>query len=296
MILKENRVIIRAFWLKGNFMGKERLRVLDKEKYKKRQKEKKETNRKKQIRRASREKRRFVRKAIEPYYERFRKLKDRHILIVFKDTENMERILLQKHDIGGKAVLLSLPIITEEMITEYLNKSEENMASENSIAPFNNKVIIQDLIESLYGVRANSITDMSSANMIICKDCAVTKQIEDLFPINVRPYSTENYYSNAVATTVRGRRVFSGKSLKNYFCINTNKLGNTYVFQDTLTEIALYKAISGKIEMDRVRADASSLGERKLLGNSLYQLMCVFSDDDIRFQNEEKENSRLEEK
>lgn len=277
-------------------MSKERLRVVNKEKYKKRQKVKKEANKKREIRRVSREKRRFVRRAIEPYYDRFRKYKDRHVLIVFKDTENMERILLQNHNIGGKAILLSLPIITEEMITEYLNKSEESNASENKIASFSNKVIIQDLIESLYGVKANSITDMSSANMIICKDCSLVDHKEDLFPINVRPYSTENYYSNAVATTVRGRRVFSGKSLKNFFSLSTNKLGNTYVFQDTLTEIALYKAISGKVEMDRVREDANALGERKLLGNSMYQLMCVFSDDESRFQNEEEENSRLEEK
>ena len=45
----------------------------------------------------SRETRKYVRKKIEPYYNAFREFKDKHLLFVLKDTENMERILLQKN-------------------------------------------------------------------------------------------------------------------------------------------------------------------------------------------------------
>ena len=88
---------------------KNRERECDKENYKKKQKKKRIIKQRRQAHAISRENRKYVRKKIEPYYNAFRQFKDKHLLFVLKDTDNMERILLQKNDIGKGIILLTLP-------------------------------------------------------------------------------------------------------------------------------------------------------------------------------------------
>lgn len=100
---------------------KNRERKCNKEKYKRKQKRKKLMKQKRLARASSRELRNYVRSKNKPYYDAFRNFKDKHILFVIKDTDNMERILFQKNDIGRGITLLSLPVINEDMIEEYLS-------------------------------------------------------------------------------------------------------------------------------------------------------------------------------
>ena len=53
----------------------------------------------------------------------------------------MERILFLKKSIGDGNILLTLPVINEEMITEYLSNFQSVEVSETSITNVNNEAI-----------------------------------------------------------------------------------------------------------------------------------------------------------
>ena len=68
--------------------GKPRARVVDKERYKKKQKAKKAEKKLKKDRAISRESRNFVRMQIKPYFKAIRDYANKSVLIIMKDTEN----------------------------------------------------------------------------------------------------------------------------------------------------------------------------------------------------------------
>lgn len=276
-------------------MKKDRLRVVDKERFKRREKVKRDEKQKREIRKVSKEKRTYIRKKVMPYYDRFRNYKDRHILVVLKDTENMDRILLQKHNLGHNAVLLSLPVVTEGMISDYLSRDvQENRGNNTEVAASDDKIGIKELVEYYFGIKTNKVIDSQDANLTICRDCHAVKKADDLFPVNVRPYSTGNFYSNEVSTTLHGRRIHSGKGLQKFFVLDGNNLGNVYVFQDTLVEIALYRALAGKIRKEEVLMDAFLYGKKGYLDPSEKDLILIDSTIRKRFENERRENAELE--
>ena len=73
--------------------SKEQRRAEDK--HNKELKRKRDQKQKRKAHAISREKRNYVRRKISPYYEAFRRYNNKHLLIVLKDTENMEKILFQ---------------------------------------------------------------------------------------------------------------------------------------------------------------------------------------------------------
>lgn len=247
-------------------MGKDRLRNTNKEKYRKRQKEKTQRTLKRAKHQQSREYRNRLRRDIKMYSNRYRDLRDRHILMVLKDTDKTERILLQKNKIdNGKSILLTLPIITEEMIETYLDveKDRNETSDSTDIANVDDTKRISDMLKYFFGVETSNITLIPRSPLLICKDCNLLSKKDDLLKVTVKPYDTLNWYRDGVFTTQRGLRVYNGTSLKDIFVINGMDLKNTYVYQDTVMELALYKGWADKEPMGKIVSEAILCKHRK---------------------------------
>ena len=273
---------------------KHRERKYNKENYKKKQKKKRIIKQRKQSYMISRETRKYVRKKIEPYYNAFREFKDKHLLFVLKDTENMERILLQKNDIGNGIILLALPVINEDMINQYLSSIPSEESNESCLDTTSN-VALNGLINYYYSVSSEEIKDCPEANMMIFRNCQEVGCQNNLVALNVRPYDLNTWY-NSETTTINGVKVYKGNKLKTFFKIDEN-LGKTYIFHDTIMEILLYKAMMGKIEYQYLLEDHQMLAKKGNQFKNLYALM-VTDEDEIqrRFEREEQEDFELEER
>lgn len=271
---------------------KNRERKCNKENYKKKQKKKRIIKQRRQAQAISRENRKYVRKKIEPYYDAFRQFKDKHLLFVLKDTDNMERILLQKNDIGKGLTLLTLPVINEDMITQYLNDVPSEEATNFSLSNDNNQAL-NGLINYYYSVSSDEIKDNPQANMIFFRNCKLLGTQDSLVPLNVRPYNLNTWY-NSETTTINGVKVYKGNKLKTFFKIDEN-LGKTYIFHDTIMEILLYKAMMGKIKYEDLLSDHQMLAKKGNLFSGLYAIIET-NEDEIyhRFEKEQQEDQDLE--
>ena len=271
---------------------KNRERKSNKENYKKKQKKKRIIKQRRQAHAISRENRKYVRKKIEPYYDAFRQFKDKHLLFVLKDTNNMERILLQKNDIGKGITLLTLPVINEDMITQYLSDVTSEEGTYFSLSNDNNQAL-NGLINYYYSVSSCEITDCPQTNMIFFRNCKLLRARDNLVPLNVRPYNLNTWY-NSETTTINGVKVYKGKKLKTFFEIDEN-LGKTYIFHDTIMEILLYKAMMGKIKYEDLLSDHKMLAPKGNLFSGLYAIIATNEDEiNHRFEKEQQEDQDLE--
>ena len=273
---------------------KNRERKYDKENYKKKQKRKQKIKQRRQSLTISRETRKYVRNQIEPYYSSFREFKDKHLLFVLKDTDNMERVLLQKHDLGKGITLLSLPVINGDMIHEYLSDTQGDSSSTQDLSCAENEAI-NGLTNYFYSITSDEIKDTPETNMMIFRNCKMTGSREDLIPLNVRPYDQNTWYGNET-TTVHGVKVFKGNNLKTFFKTGEN-LSKTYVFLDTITELLLYKAMMGKINYHALLEDHMELAKHGNMFAPLYLALSTDFDELFeRFKNEHKESQKLDER
>lgn len=270
---------------------KNRERKSNKEKYKQKQKKKKLIKQERQVRESSRELRNNVRNSIKPFYDAFRNFKDKHILFVIKDTDNMEKILFLKKSIGDGNILLTLPVINEEMITEYLSNFQSVEVSETSITNVNNEAI-KGFVRHYYSVCSNEVLDIPQMNMILFTNCKLLESIDDLVPLNVRPYDLNTWYSGD-STSLNGFRVYNGKKLKTFFQINDN-LGKTYVFHDTLIQILLYRSLKGKINYSELLSDHEALAKKKFLSTGNFYAIMATNEAEIRERfSKEYQESRI---
>ena len=258
---------------------KNRERKSNKEKYKQKQKKKKLIKQERQARESSRELRNNVRNSIKPFYDAFRNFKDKHIMFVIKDTDNMERILFLKKSIGDGNILLTLPVINEEMITEYLSNFQSVEVSETSITNVNNEAI-KGFVRHYYSVCSNEVLDIPQMNMILFTNCKLLESRDDLVSLNVRPYDLNTWYSGD-STSLNGFRVYNGKKLKTFFQINDN-LGKTYVFHDTLIQILLYRSLKGKINYSELLSDHEALAKKKFLSTGSFYAIMATNETEIR--------------
>ena len=278
----------------GGFMAeKDREKKCNKEKYLKKQKKKKKINEIRRNRKISRDKRNQIRHAVEPTFSAFRNFIDKHLLFVVKDTENMERVLLQKVDIGNGQTLLTLPIINEKMADEYL-KSIDYSGQLKSNTLILNDFFIYDLIDFYYSIKVDNIIRMDQSNMFIFKDCDVSEN-NNLIALNVRPYNLNTWYEKEV-TTLGGTKIYKGKKLNTFFRLDDNiDYSNTYILNDTVIELLLYKASMKKIDARALLDDIDSLSQKTFLSiGELYKVSVTdFDQLKNRFKNENKENDEL---
>ena len=276
--------------------SKEQRRAEDK--HNKELKRKRDQKQKRKAHAISREKRNYVRRKISPYYEAFRRYNNKHLLIVLKDTENMEKILFQTHPLGRGMTLISLPAISEEMIQEYLALAPREKTSVTAVSA-DDKEAINGFASHFFGVRANDIMDVPESNMLVMRQCQITNRRDGLVPLNVRPYNTYTWYTNE-ATTLRGFRVYSGKQLKRFFGMDGQDVSKTYVFQDTLSEILVYRAMRGKLKLGDVAIDHELYAKRSAISTGPHDLIYVgrneFSELYGRFKNEREETADLDER
>lgn len=270
--------------------SKEKTENIKRDKYLKKKSNKRKKENLKKARAISRKRRNEVRNTVRPY-NTFRNLDNKSLLFIMGDTDNMESVLLQKRDIGNNRVLLTLPTLTSEMVTDYL---DENVLDDDTTQLMGDvdEQIIKDVISKQYSITVNEMIDCPSGNMFVIKDFEMDSNREDLIPINIRPYNLYTWYDRDF-TSVDSARIYTGKKLHTFFKISAD-VSNVYVLQDTILKLLLYKAMMKKINMVQLYDDVKSLSRRGSIGSSLYQIMTAdFYELYGRFKNETKENEIL---
>ena len=272
---------------------KERARNVDREKYLKKQKKKRKKKELKKAQAISRNKRNEVRNSVKDY-NTFKNICNKSILFIIGDTANMESILLQKHDIGKNRILLTLPVVNQEMLDNFLNDNPSTETSETSLTSASDQ-ILKDIIYYYYSISADNIYDYPEGNMLVIKDFKLSRYNKNnLISVNVRPYNLNTWYKNEFST-IDASRIYNGKKLKTFFNLGRDP-SNIYVIQDTILKILLYKAIMRKINMEGLLSDIEVLARRGSFAGKLYQLMATDKNElHRRFQNEGKENRELNE-
>lgn len=268
-----------------------------KEKKKKRQQKKRKIKQRRQAQAISRKYRNFLRHQISPFYDSFRQFKNKHLLFVLKDTDNMEKVLLQKNNIGYDNTLLTLPIINKEMLDTYLKSLPEEEATSFDLSCDNNQAL-KRFINHYYSVNSDEIIDCPEANMVIFRNCKLLGVQDNLMPTSVRPYNVVTWFNDESATK-NGLRIYKGKKLRTFFNLSdkvNEDIKKTYIFQDTLSQLLLYKAKMKKIELDDVLSDHSMLAKKD--NSPFLNALVVANIGDIanRFENEEQENQELGER
>lgn len=269
-----------------------RERKYNKENYKRKQIIKRRKKEKREKQAISRKYRNEIRKSIRPYFEAFRKYAGKNLLFVMKDTENMECILLQEVDLGNGRILLTLPVITEDMINEYLQSVTQQPSTESSIANLDDTAM-NDLIEHYYSVRPGCSIDNEYANIMVLRECKVTGNYGNLVPLTVRPYNVNKWYSDEFST-LGGFRIYKGNKLTTFFKIDDiENYTKTFIFHDTIAMIIVYKAMMGKIKVQSAIEDLSSMSKKRF-SSSLYQILATdFTELFERFKNEKAESDEL---
>ncbi len=166
--------------------NKERWRVTQKKRFDVNKRKKKRAKIKKQSLEASRKVRSYVRAQIKPYFSAFRDIKNKNLLFVIKDSDNMERVLLQKSSLGNGYSLLHLPQISQDMIDQYLENVPHKQAAHFSLSADNNEAL-KGIIEHYFSISFNDIQDCPQGHMLVLRNCNPIGISENLIPLNVRP-------------------------------------------------------------------------------------------------------------
>ncbi len=265
------------------------------EKNNKKQQKKRKTKQRKQAQAISRKHRNSLRKIINPYYNSFRQFKNKHLLFVLKDTENMEQVLLLKNDVGCGNTLLTLPVINQEMIDTYLKSLPEEESTSFDLSIIDNQAL-KKFVNHYYSIDSDEIIDCPEANMVIFRNCMLLDIQDNLMSINVRPYNVSTWF-NGESTTKNGRRIFEGKKLRTFFNFSDKldkDIKKIYIFQDTLSQLLLYKSKMNKVALEDVLSDHEMLAKKDY--SPFINSLLVANPIDIakRFINEEKETQELE--
>lgn len=183
-------------------------------------KKKEKLNRDRQI---SRDRRNSLRRQIRDNVSAHRNNQVLHVLFISKETENMEKVLFAMATLEKEGYLINLPIIPKEDDKDF-----------------------KKLILLHWGIEAQDFELIEGTNLLVVKDFSIVDNKENLVEIMVRPYNEYTWYDNKCETTLYGERIFRGKKLKDFFVVK-NDLEDVFVFQDTITEILLYRIKEQKI-------------------------------------------------
>lgn len=228
---------------------KNRERKNNREKYEKKKREKRHKEQLKQAQAISREKRNEVRNGIKPYFYNFRTYKNKHILLVLGETENTETVLLQKFKMKStkKGMLLALPVLTEEMIDEFLSNVSTEESEKTGIVGDDNDRVLKDFIKYNFAVEPDEIT--ITKNVIFAENCKMLESKENLIKATVQPYKGKRWFEGDIAT-IHGYRIYKGNRLRKFIKTSLQDLDDVYMYQDTVTEFAMYKSLKKKIDIE----------------------------------------------
>ncbi|MBQ7667925.1 MAG: hypothetical protein IJS47_01185 [Clostridia bacterium] len=263
---------------------KQRERKVDKDRYKKKQKKKKAKNKLHKAMAISRGNRNYIRKQIRPYYNALRDYLNKSVLIVLKDTDNMEKILFKIDSIGKEMSFISIPIISDDMLEEYFTSTRFFEQEDSKYIIKSGDNTIKDFIKYFFAVDAEEVINLD--RLLILKNCKILAKKDGFVTLNVRPYDVTTWYCGDT-TTLNGYRIFKGKKLKTFF--NTSlDLSKVCIHYDTLALILMYRSFVGKINGNEFLADNAFLAQRHFLQPG-YLYLAFYNDEETiykRFKNE----------
>jgi hypothetical protein len=177
-------------------------------------------------RQISRDRRNSIKREVANFVDNDNALDAFNVLFVLKDTDNMEEVFLTIQNIR-RGFFLSLPNISADSFS------------------VSDKASIKNVIYNKFGIRSDNIQLINNTRLIVVKDFVMNKKLDKFARVIVRPYSYYTWYRDNRVTSINGFRIYSGKELKNYFRIPHPE--NLFIFQDTLTKLALYKVHERKV-------------------------------------------------
>jgi len=178
-------------------------------------------------RKISRDRRNSVKRAIAEFVDKDNASDVFNVLFVLKDTNSMEEVFLNIKKIEH-GYFLNLPSISASVF-----KNSEDSS-------------VKDIIYNTFGIKSDNIELINNTRLIVVKDFTVNRNLNNFTRVIVRPYSYYTWYRDNCLTSIDGFRIYSGNELKNYFRINNTN--NLFVYQHTLTKLALYKIHMKKID------------------------------------------------
>lgn len=177
-------------------------------------------------RQISRDRRNSIKREVANFVDNDNALDAFNVLFVLKDTNSMEEVFLNIKKIEH-GYFLNLPSISASVF-----KNSEDSS-------------VKDIIYNTFGIKSDNIELINNTRLIVVKDFVMNKKLDNFARVIVRPYSYYTWYRDNRVTSINGLRIYSGKELKNYFRIPHPE--NLFIFQDTLTKLALYKVHERKV-------------------------------------------------
>lgn len=193
----------------------------------------------KKDRQLSRDKRNNLRKSTRVTLTDSLKDDSVHIIPIISETEHMERVLLEKRKLNEQNTILTLPVLTSEMLKDFATLIDGEIEYDYLSS-----------IELNLGITGTSIESIAGTRIIVLR--GVQKlQNSSLVEVSVRPYdfSDYGYWDTAASTSLDGYKIFGPSHLKKYFVLFRDPK-NVYVYQKTIAMLGIYKAQSGKIPED----------------------------------------------
>ncbi len=197
----------------------------------------------------SRRKRNETRRGVRDNFYEFRFNPTSHLLFVLDEDENTETVLLQKYNMSSieGGVLLALPMLTEEMLYDYIT----------NVAPINNDTkclaerddkLLRNIIRHYYSIEPGEI--IKTEKVIFVKGCKKIERNIHLIEATVQPYTGKRWFEGET-TTIHGYKIHNGNRLRKFIKIAWKDLDKVYMFQDTLSEFAVYKGMQNKINFPK---------------------------------------------
>jgi len=260
-----------------NMKNKELYRKTNPEEWKKRQKKKRTNKKLKQDRQLSRDRRKYISNRIAEFCKRFRYKEDIHLILAVSDTENMEQVLLQAHNMDEKNVLLSLPILNLEMLEKYFSSTYKKTDDYPPMMIDNDK-LLRDIIEFYFKVKISTAKDLLQTSIIMCNIQELSED-HNLIPSIVRVYDY-NLWCNGDFAMALGKNIYDGNRLKEMIVPMDNssfKNKNIFAHQDLITQLLLHKAHKGKIKFpESLIEEIDIFSKRDGLDRSWFRFTSIF--------------------
>ena len=152
---------------------------------------------------------------------------DIKIIFVIDETDNNEKVLLQRVNLDNGMYCLELPTITQDQVLE------------------NQGLGVRTIIKKEFGVDAETFIPLPDKRIIVVKNIKANES--DLVSMVVRTYNESTWFNADVLTTVDAVPFYCGEDTDIYLA-SPNNLGNVVVSGNLLYKILDYRVSSGKIQ------------------------------------------------
>ncbi len=268
--------------------NKERYRDKNKEDWKKRQKVKKQNKIMKEKRQISRENRSFVRGKLLDYCLKFQKFADQHIIFVLDSNNNTEQVILQKQNIGNNKFFLSLPVINQELIENYIiNFVSNDVCNSTNFTINSDETFLKGLFANIFGIDVFSIETLLENKLIIAQVEGILDFHNDLIEAIVKPYDYRTWFKESSDyTTLLGKNVYNGSIISKFLQID--ELNSQYfIHQYTISELLVLKMHRGNIDFEKTMYELKNYDHRPEFSSMMRELGIFLTELlDVRYMAE----------